>query len=55
MYKPLLDSNNTIKESLQGVADKFSDKLSDKLGERMLAIANSPSTYTSNTPEMLTY
>ena len=38
MYKPLLDSNKTIKESLQGLADKFSDKLSDKLGEWMLSI-----------------
>ena len=51
MYKPLLDSNNTIKESLKGAADKLS--------EGMLAITSSSQALTSSsfphtTPEMLT-
>ena len=44
MCKPLLDSNNTIKESLKGAADKLS--------EGMLAITSS--SFPSTTPEMLT-
>ena len=51
MYKPLLDSNSAIKESLKG-ADH-------KLSEGMLAITNSSlaltsSSFPSTTPEMLT-
>ena len=51
MYKPLLDSNNTIKESLKGAADK--------LREGMLSITSSPQALTSSsfpytTPDMLT-
>ena len=51
MYKPLLDSNNMIKESLKGAADK--------LREGMLSITSSPqaltsSSFTHTTPEMLT-
>ena len=45
MYKPLLDSNNTIKESLKGAADK--------LREGMLSITSSPQALTSS-PQALT-
>ena len=41
MYKPLLDSNNTIKESLKGAADK--------LREGMLSITSLPQALTSST------
>ena len=40
MHKPLLDSNNTIKESLKGAADKLS--------EGMLAITNSSQALTNS-------
>ena len=58
MYKPLLDSNNTRKESMKGAADKLS--------EGMLSLTSSPHALTSSpkalasssfphtTPEMLT-
>ena len=58
MYKPLVDTNNMIKESLKGPADKLS--------EGMLAVTNSSQALTSSpqaltsssfphtTPEMLT-
>ena len=42
MYKPLLDSNNTIKESLKGAADK--------LREGMLSITSSTPALTSLPP-----
>ena len=45
MYKPLLDSDSMIKESLKGTADKLSEGVS----------AITSSSFPSTTPEMLTY
>ena len=65
MYKPLLDSNNTIKESLKGAADKLREGMlsitssTPALTGSPQALSSSPQALTSTsfphtTPEMLT-